>query len=61
MLEERDWRGFAGDCVFALQQHVVDGLRGIGEFENEAKNYIKVIEIEEAVYLSAQEHRRVDI
>lgn len=61
LLEERDWRGFAGDCVFALQQHVVDGLRGIGEFENEAKNYIKVIEIEEAVYLSAQEHRRVDI
>jgi len=61
LLEEQDWGGFAGDCVFALQQHVVDGVRGRGQFENQASDYLKVIEIEEAAYNSAAQNKRVDI
>ena len=58
LLETRDWRGFAGDCVFALQRHVVDGLMGSGPFENTAADYLRVIEVEEAIYRSANEGRK---
>lgn len=61
LLEEQDWGGFAGDCVFALQQHVVDGILGRGQFENEAEDYLRVIEIEDAAYKSAAQNKRVDI
>ncbi|WP_382265110.1 Gfo/Idh/MocA family protein [Hoeflea alexandrii] len=52
------WRGFAGDCVFALQRHVVDGLLEGRPFENTAADYLRVIEIEEAIYRSASEGRK---
>ncbi|WP_417436070.1 Gfo/Idh/MocA family protein [Hoeflea sp.] len=58
LLEPRDWRGFAGDCVFALQRHVIDGLMGSGAFENTAADYLRVIEVEEAIYRSANEGRK---
>lgn len=61
ILAAKDWGGFAGDCVFALQKHVVDGLLYGQTLENDAQDYLKVIEIEEAVYTSAHEHRRVDL
>ena len=48
--------GFGGDCVFHLQQHVVDVVRGKDKagFENEAQTYLRVVEIEEAIYRSAE-------
>ena len=53
------WQGFGGDCVHALQRHVVDGVRnGIG-LENLARDYLTVRRIEEAVYRSADEGRRI--
>jgi hypothetical protein len=58
LLEPKDWRGFAGDCVFALQRHVVDGLLESGPFENTAADYLRVIEVEEAIYRSASEGRK---
>ncbi|MEO4043424.1 Gfo/Idh/MocA family oxidoreductase [Hoeflea sp. CAU 1731] len=58
LLEPVGWRGFAGDCVFALQRHVVDGLLKDGPFENAAADYLRVIEIEEAIYRSASEGRK---
>lgn len=61
LLSSRDWRGFAGDCVFALQKHVVDGFLGKMEFENTAGQYLRVMEIEEAVYRSAQERRKLEV
>jgi predicted dehydrogenase len=61
VLQAKDWGGFAGDCVFALQKHVVNGLLHGHRFENEAKDYLRVIEIEEAVYQSAKEHKRVEL
>ncbi|MEM7720418.1 MAG: Gfo/Idh/MocA family oxidoreductase, partial [Pseudomonadota bacterium] len=41
------WDGFGGDCVHALQSHVVFGLLDGRPLENEAKDYIYVIRIEE--------------
>lgn len=58
LLAPRNWQGFAGDCVFALQQHVVAGLLGKAQFENTAADYLRVIEVEEAIYRSAQEGRK---
>lgn len=50
-----DWpdRGFAGDCVLALQSHVLAHLRSGGDLENTAGTYLRNLEIEEAVYRSA--------
>lgn len=53
--------GFAGDCVHALNTHVVAGLLDGAEMENEAKGYLKVLEIEEAIYLSAAEERKIQL
>jgi D-apiose dehydrogenase len=46
-------QGFGGDCVFALQQHVVRHLRDACPLENAGSAYLRNLEIEEAVYRSA--------
>lgn len=58
-----DWenRGFGGDCVSALQAHVVDHFRNGTPLENTGRAYLRNIEIEEAVYQSAAEGRRIDL
>lgn len=61
VLEARDWPGFAGDCVHALQSHVVEGIRHGTAFENEAADYLSVIETEAAIYRSAEEHRQITL
>ena len=58
LLAPQPWRGFAGDCVFALQDHVVAGLLGKRQFENTAADYLRVIEVEDAIYRSASEGRK---
>lgn len=58
LLAPQDWQGFAGDCVYALQHHVIEGLLGEGDFENTAADYLNVAEIEEAIYRSAAEGRK---
>ena len=45
-------RGFAGDCVFALQQHFVDRMRDGGPFESTAEDYLKTVTLAEACYRS---------
>lgn len=44
--------GFAGDCVFALQQHFVDRLRDGGPFESTGEDYLKSVALVEACYRS---------
>lgn len=56
--EWRD-RGFGGDCVFALQRHVVDHLRTGGPVENTGRAYLRDVEIVEAIYRSDREGRRI--
>ncbi|MEM6905163.1 MAG: Gfo/Idh/MocA family oxidoreductase [Pseudomonadota bacterium] len=53
--------GFGGDCVHALQAHVVAALRGQGAFENLAADYLPVIEMEEAIYRSAETGGRIEL
>lgn len=58
-----DWedRGFGGDCVSALQAHVVRHFLQGGAVENTGEAYLRNIEVEEAVYRSAAEGRRIDL
>lgn len=52
---------FGGDCVYHLQEHVVDALAGRRAFENTAEDYLIVIEIEDAIYNSATIGAKVDL
>jgi len=38
-----------------LQRHVVDAIRGQGAFMNMARDYLRCLEIEAALYQSASE------
>ena len=60
---ERAWRealspsvheGFGGDCVYRLQDHVVQAVLGKVGFENLARDYLPVIAAENAIYASAE-------
>ena len=53
--------GFGGDCVYALQKHVTGHLLTGTPIENEARHYIRNQEIEEAIYRSATEGRRIPV
>lgn len=57
------WRdhGFGGDCVFQLTQHVVEHFCADGVLENTAKDYLRNIEIEQAIYQSHRERRVKDL
>ena len=51
---EHSQRDFAGDCVFATQQHFVESLRRIAPFETSGEEYLKTLRIQEAIYKSAE-------
>jgi hypothetical protein len=53
------WKGFGGDCVHALQSHVIDAMRCGTQPENIAAEYLEVIAIKDAIYASAQEGRKI--
>lgn len=55
------WDGFGGDCVHALQSHVIAGILDGAPFENEAPDYLTVVTIEEAIYASATSGRKQDL
>lgn len=61
LLPAKLWPGFAGDCVFNLQEHVVNALLTGSALENQAADYLAILEIEAAIYQSAAEHRRIEI
>lgn len=61
VLEARDYQGFAGDCVHALQSHVVNGLLDGTEIENLAAAYQRNLALEEAVYRSNDAGARVSV
>lgn len=50
-----DWNriGFAGDSVMLLQRHVINAIHGRGALVNTAREYLRCIEIELALYQSA--------
>lgn len=60
-----DWekRGFGGDCVMALQRHVLDHVNQGTALENRAGDYLNNLRIEEAIYRSGETGRleRLDL
>ena len=50
--EYRD-HGFSGDCCYFTQKHFIEGLIQDTEFETNGNDYLKNIQVEEAVYQSA--------
>jgi predicted dehydrogenase len=54
-------RGFAGDAVFATQAHIVAHLRDGEPLENSGRDYLRNLDIEEAVYRSSEEGRWVEL
>ncbi|MEX3017574.1 Gfo/Idh/MocA family protein [Gymnodinialimonas hymeniacidonis] len=55
------WSGFGGDCVHALQSHVVSGVLIGSALENTAEDYLTVIAIEDAIYASAGTGRKQEL
>ncbi|MEM8790355.1 MAG: Gfo/Idh/MocA family oxidoreductase [Pseudomonadota bacterium] len=53
--------GFGGDCVHALQSHVVAHLETGSSLENEARDYLAVIRMEEAIYRSHETRQRITL
>ncbi|ASJ74156.1 Gfo/Idh/MocA family protein [Granulosicoccus antarcticus] len=53
--------GFGGDCVHSLQSHVICGILDGTKFENEAREYLQVIRIEEAIYASADKAQKLKV
>lgn len=54
-------RGFAGDAVFATQAHIIAHLRDGAPLENSGRDYLRNLDVEEAVYRSSEEGRWIDL
>ncbi len=61
VLPASTWDSFGGDCVHALQSHVVKAALHGSPLENTADDYLRVIEIEAAVYSSAEQGQKVAV
>lgn len=59
LLAAQKWDGFGGDCVKNLISHVVDGVFDGTPLENQARDYLKVIAIEQAIYESDRQERKI--
>lgn len=55
------WEGFGGDCVHHLQSHVIAGLMNGTPFQNEAREYLQVIRIGNAIYASAEKGQKLKV
>lgn len=55
------WDGFGGDCVHALQSHVVRGILDGTPLENTAPEYLTVERIEAAIYDSAEKGCKLSV
>jgi predicted dehydrogenase len=58
-----EWQdiGFAGDCVYRQQRHVIDALATGSAPVNTGREYLRNYAIEEAIYRSHQERRVIDV
>ncbi len=54
-------RGFGGDCVFALQRHVLAHFQEGAPLENSGRDYLVNLEIEEVLYRSAESGRFLSV
>ena len=54
-------RGFGGDCVFALQRHVVAHLQDGHPLQNTGRDYLANLRVEAAVYRSNHTGQRIAV
>lgn len=52
---------FGGDCVYNLQKHVIDHYLHGAPVENLGPDYINVVRVEDAIYRSSAEGRRIEL
>ena len=53
--------GFAGDCVFNLQEHVVDCINNNRSVSNNVKEYLTNLVVEDAIYQSQESGCKVTV
>jgi len=58
-----EWKdvGFGGDCVHALQRNAIDAIVNQGRPENSVSDYLANLVVEETIYRSAVEGRRIAV
>lgn len=58
-----DWvdRGFAGDCVYRQQSHLIDAFSSGHKPVNTGREYLRNYAIEEAAYRANAERRTIDV
>ena len=56
-----DRRGFAGDSVLATNRHILDAWRSGGAALNQGRDYLRDVDLVEAVYRSHETGRRLDV
>lgn len=61
VLPPDQWQGFGGDCVHALQVHVVSALLDGAALENTCQDYLTVIRIRDAIYRSSETGTKLGI
>lgn len=61
VLASDTWNGFGGDCVHALQSHVIAAIHGAGQLENEAADYLTVLTVKDAIYDAAEAGRKLNL
>ncbi|MEL6519862.1 MAG: Gfo/Idh/MocA family oxidoreductase [Pseudomonadota bacterium] len=61
VLPPQTYQGFGGDCVYALQSHVVASVLHGAAVENAAADYLSVLDIEDAIYRSAAGGQKVSL
>lgn len=61
LLAAQDWLGFAGDCVFNLQSHVIAALNEDAELENIGRAYLRNLDAESAIYRSSDQQIKIEI
>ncbi|MGB3409507.1 MAG: Gfo/Idh/MocA family oxidoreductase [Jannaschia sp.] len=61
ILAARDWPGFAGDSVRALQAHVVSAISDGARPENTARSYLEVLALCELIYASDSARTRLPV
>ncbi|MFL4470375.1 Gfo/Idh/MocA family protein [Tateyamaria armeniaca] len=54
-------RGFGGDCVHALQSHVIAAMQGRGSLENTGQDYLTVLGLKDAIYASAEAGQKLAV
>jgi len=61
LLEPKSWPGFAGDCVYALQEHLVSALLHETPLENLARDYLRIMTQVDMIYRSATAGTRIQV